>query len=101
MNVGNLYQTKKFYWMLFPTKDIAVHAEYGPNIVAHSAKIADRYSEYWNRNLGCKVSYLNASSIFMLLEQTGTFSKVLSTNGEVGWIIFVGWYRDDIEEVKV
>jgi hypothetical protein len=41
--------------------------------------------------------------MFMLLEQDGKFCKVLSTEGNIGWIIYPeneGWTKGCFEEVK-
>jgi len=98
MNVGKLYQVKKFCWMLFPSKEIAATATAAEATVAAfaAAFAAAYYSEKYN----CYVSYISAKSIFMLLEKDGEFIKILSANGEVGWIYLAELYKDDIEEVN-
>ena len=99
MNVGKLYQAKEFYWMLFPSKDIASVA---PHIAAaveqhHAAWLTAYYSKEYN----CNVSYISPKSIFCFLEQNEKFIKILSTNGELGWIHLSDWWKEDIEEVTV
>ena len=102
MNIGKLYQVKKLCWMLFPSKEIAattsppIHEPSTVASVATATAIAAYYSEKYN----CYVSYISAKSIFMLLEKDGDFIKILSTNGEVGWINLADWCKNDIEEVN-
>ena len=94
MNVGKLYQTKKCYWFLYPSKDKATTPACSPSPNAAEAALdAAYYSEKYN------VSYI-ANSIFMLLEKDGDFIKVLTTNGEVGWIYISDFFKDDIEEMN-
>jgi hypothetical protein len=103
MEIGKLYQTKKIYWFLFPSKDLAATSIVCGN--AYSFPSSDMFSinlgaAYWRKHLNCNVSYISPSSIFMLLEENGNFCKVLSTEGKIGWIYFTECYRRGIEEVK-
>ena len=91
MEVGKLYKTKKYYWFLYPSQDIAEAAT-----PAAEAAVA----VYWSKRLECNVSFIPQKSMFMLLEQSGKFCKVLSTEGMVGWIILALWCKKDIVEVK-
>ena len=75
MNIGKLYQVKNLYWMIYPSKDV---------------------SKYFN----CNVSYISPNSIFVFLEKDEKVIKILSTNGEVGWIYLSDFYKDDIEEIN-
>jgi hypothetical protein len=36
----------------------------------------------------------------VFLEQDGKFCKILSTNGELGWLVLSDWLIEDIEEVN-
>jgi len=96
MEVGKLYKTKKYYWFLYPSQDIA---EAALAAASASAKAAD-VAVYWSKRLECNVSFIPQKSMFMLLEQSGKFCKVLSTEGMVGWIILALWCKKDIVEVK-
>jgi hypothetical protein len=96
MKIGKLYQVKKYFWLLYPSKDIAVAEAPAAGPFAAADAAAAHYGKY----LKCNVSYIEPNSIFCLLEQDGEYIKVLSTNGEVGWIILADWYKDDIEEVN-
>jgi hypothetical protein len=92
MEVGKLYQTNQYYWMLYPSKDTATRT-------ATATTTADDWANYWSKRLDCNVSYIAQNSMFMLLEQTDRFCKVLSTEGKVGWIYLAFWCKDDIVEV--
>jgi hypothetical protein len=111
MNIGKLFQFKKYFWMLYPSKDIvaAVEAllddpetalvrwnELGEISAAYVASL----SAYWSKRFNCNVSHIEPNSIFMLLEQDEKYCKILSTNGELGWIILTDWRKNDIEEVN-
>lgn len=76
MEVGKLYKTKQFYWMLYRSED-------DTNIF--------------------RCTYTDLVSFFLLLEQKDKYCKVLSPEGNVGWIHLADcdWCRNDIEEVKV
>ena len=117
MKIGGLYQLKKYYWFLFPSSDDALDDD---SIVAGVVRTAtaaagaaggrcladadaDNWANYWSEQLNCNVSYVETNSMFVLLEQTERFCKVLSTEGMVGWIIYPeneAWTKNCIEEVK-
>jgi len=96
MNIGKLYQINKYYWLLYPSKDIAAVAAPG---AATAADSADSAAAVYSKRFNCNVSYISSNSIFCLLEQDGKFMKILTTNGEVGWIVLADWCKNDIEEV--
>ncbi len=95
MNIGKLYQFKKYFWFLYPSKEIAV-AAYGDATESDAALFA----YYWSKEFNCNVSYISPNSIFCLLEKDGKLIKVLSTNGELGWIYLADWCKNYIEEVN-
>jgi hypothetical protein len=110
MNVGKLFQVKKYFWLLYPSKDIA-----GAVAVAAVAGGAERCSQAWSKQFNCNVTFVSPNDIFCLLEQDGEYIKVLSTgvsidgklfkvlstNGELGWMIYPeAWTKGCIEEVK-
>jgi hypothetical protein len=128
MNIGKLYQIKKYFWYLYPTNGAATAAARevadgvdprhvgvarvaatAPNTVTAAPDDADDddaayWTDYWSNQLNCDVSYLSPSDIFCLLEKDGTFLKVLTTNGEIGWIIYPKnetWTKGCIEEVTL
>jgi len=102
MEAGKLYQFNRYYWLLYPSRDIAgVAAE--TSMKCGTAAGADNWANYWSEQLNCNVSFIELNSMFMLLEQDGKFCKVLSTEGSMGWIIYPeneAWTKGCIEEVK-
>ena len=113
MEVGKLYSVSQYFWLLYPSKDIAadVAERERPNDAVEAGRTGRgavevlkvavvRAATYWSRRFSCNVSYISPSSIFMLLEENGEYCKVLTTEGMVGWIYFAKWCKDDIEEVK-
>ena len=100
MNIGSLYTVKKYFWLIFPTKEIAAYA-FAVRTLTSGRGEAEAYAEYWSKKFNCNVSYISPNSIFCLLEKDEKYCKILSTNGELGWIILANWYKNDIEEVKV
>ena len=95
MNIGSLYRVKKYFWLLFPTKETAAALA----LATPAAWAADRVA-YYSKRFKCNVSYIESNSVFCLLEKDGIYCKVLTANGEVGWIYLADWCKDDIEEVN-
>ena len=98
LNIGKLYQVKKMYWLLYPSKAFAVASPDRP-----SRRHAECYSQAWSKQYNCKITFVSPNDIFCLLEQDGEYIKVLSTNGEIGWINHPTnepWTKGCIEEVK-
>jgi len=88
MNIGSLYLVKKFSWLLFPTKEVAsTHAQ--------SAVAAA-----WSIELECNVTYFSPDSMIVFLEEDGKFKKVLTSEGLIGWTLFVEGYNHCFEEMK-
>ena len=107
MNIGKLYQIKKHVWYLYPSKDIAALAADTAAEGALAGPPDDATPAYWSDYLSkefkCNISYISENSIFCLLGNNGNLLKVLSANGELGWIIYPQdeeWNKGSIEEVK-
>jgi hypothetical protein len=106
MKIGKLYEIKKEFWMLYPSKDIAAAVVARGGSSAHP--IGPPAAAFYSEHFKCNVSYIAPNGIFCLLEQDEKFIKVLSTNGELGWIILTDqcWFiltdhsTDVIEEVN-
>jgi hypothetical protein len=96
MNIGSLYLVKKWYWLLYPTKEAAAARWASPLVKANAAAEADWYSKRYN----CEVTYFSPDSIVVFLEEDGKLKKVLTSDGLVGWTCFVESYNDCFEEVK-
>ena len=104
MKIGKLYKIEKYFWLLFPSKEIATAAAGGRAVCAttHALNaVAD--AAFWSEQLNCNVPYISPNGIFCLLEQAGKYLKVLTTTGELGWMVHPeneGWTKGTIEEVK-
>ena len=86
MNIGNLYTVKKYFWLLFPTKETA-----GDAVVAATAADAPQavvHAAYWSNRFNCEVTYFSLDSIVVFLEEDGVFKKVLTSDGRIGWTWF-------------
>jgi len=109
MNIGNLFTVKKWFWLIFPTKETAVatataHAA-GALVTATATAqraAAEKGSSYWSNRFNCDVSYFSPDSIVVFLEEDGIYKKFLTTDGKIGWT----WFgegascNDCFEEVK-
>jgi hypothetical protein len=97
MNVGKLYRFKKYFWLIFPSKNIATYAS-SSSMMAMRSITAE--AAYYSKQFNSKVSYIEPNSMFILLEQDGNYHKVLSNNGELGWINLTYLCKNHIEEVN-
>jgi hypothetical protein len=103
MKIGKLYKVNKCTWFLYPTKEragTAVSCLGHVPAAATPGSLWFRNAAYWSEHFKCNVTEINPNSVFFLLEQDAGFLKVLTGNGEVGWICFNKWNKADIEEVK-
>jgi hypothetical protein len=101
MKIGKLYQANEYFWFLYHSKDSA--AALADAAIANgtrSAAAAASSAAYWSKHFNCNVSYVFPNSIFCCLEQDEKFIKILTINGEVGWIRAGKWQLLDIEEVN-
>lgn len=106
MNVGKLYKFNKYYWLLYPSKETArvsfiAYPSATGTMVSSAEEVSD-WVAYFNNKLNCNVSYVSPNSIFCFLEKEYEYCKLLTTNGELGWIIYpedAEWTKDCIEEV--
>ena len=101
MNIGSLYRVKKFYWLLFPTKEIATDAAAAAELAAaYAADAAVGYADYWSIQFNCEVTCFSPDSIVVFLENDGELKKVLTSEGRIGWTWFIESYNECFEEVK-
>ena len=115
-----------FRSLLYPTKDIAAEAVELPLLVAVATHLlplddvgssagtaatrtgpdAALLAAIASRHFNCNVSFVSPNDIFCLidLEEDGKYLKVLTTTGELGWIIYDEdqglWAKGSIEEVN-
>ena len=97
MNIGSLYTVKKYFWLLFPTKEIATDA--APTVAAGSASSVIA-AAYWSKQYNCEVTYFSPESFIVFLQEDGKLKKVLTSDGRIGWTWFDEDYISYFEEVK-
>jgi len=100
MNIGSLYQTTRYCPLLFPSKESSIAAVEGGPAPAAVLTVPAWVAAHWSKRLDCNISYISSNNMFMLLEQTDNFCKILSAEGNVGWIVVHVWYKKYIVEVK-
>jgi len=81
--VNSLYQIKLNFWYLFPSlgEGSVPYPCFGPSIKECTVVL-----KFWEENLKYKISYLSPKTIFSPLEIDGKYIKIISTNGDIGWI---------------
>ena len=105
MNIGKLYQIKQYFWMLYPSRDIAVDIQrptHGSDPDAEGVRSVTQAAAYWSQHFDCNTSYLSPETIFFPVEVNGNYVKVISTEG-IGWMVYPdneSWTKGCIEEVK-
>lgn len=90
MEIGNLYRAKCLYWVLYSSED-EIDITYLVVTEGHDS------ARYWSKK--CKASYIPPNSFFVLLEKKQKYCKVLSHEGNIGWIYLAEWCKNDIEEL--
>lgn len=104
MNIGSLYQVKKYFWMLFPTKEIistvVEDVEDARNAVSVHALGAADYAAWYSRKYNCNVTWFRPESPVVCLEEDGDYKKVLTSKGLIGWTWVDENYNECFEEVK-
>jgi len=110
MNIGNLYTVKKYFWLLFPTKETAAaigtrlvevifHLDANAATAGALVVVADA-AAWYSKRYNCEVTYFPLDSIVVFLEEDGKLKKVLTSEGLIGWTWFDESYNDCFEEVK-
>ena len=102
MNIGSLYQVKKRFWLLFPTKETADLDGFD-----HASGYADNENAAWfwcaalySRKYNCNVSWFSPESFVVFLEEDGKLKKFLTSEGLIGWTQVNKAWLGCFEEVK-
>jgi hypothetical protein len=98
MKIGKFYKAKELYWMLYPSQDKAKAAY--PLAAAYRATTATVDAYHYSKQFNCNVSFIEPNNIFCLLEKNRKYCKVLTSKGELAWIMLADWCKDDIMESK-
>ena len=92
MKIGRLYNVKKFFWLLFPSKEIA-----DTRSVTCRLCIIPTSLDWFGKH---EITYFSPDSIVVFLEEDGEFKKFLTSEGLIGWTWIDESYNDCFEEVK-
>ena len=92
---GKFYNVKKYYWIFYPSKEVAgrvrsPYRDYPP----------DTDVNFWSRHLKRKIIFLSPGTIITPLEVGYTYFKVISTDGDIGWIIIDKLHTKYFVEIK-
>jgi hypothetical protein len=101
MKVGSLYEIKQYFWLLYPSRNVAADDPYMTPL--SDASLAVQEAAWVSDKLKSNVSYIPEGSLFVLLEQKGEYCKVLSAEGAIGWMVFEEdqrWFKESIAEAK-
>jgi hypothetical protein len=117
MNIGKLYQIKKWFWFLYPSKEtpnyintVNLSSAAGSLSISidrerarRAANMADVafFSYCWTKVVNENISYIEPNCMFVLLEQDQQYGKILTANGELGWIVLNDWCIADMDIVEV
>jgi hypothetical protein len=114
MKIKSLYQVKKYYFPLFPSKENANHVATivertktldkigGLNLIrfpTDDMHVAQTGVTFWSQG-GDNITYFCPDSCVLLIEEDGKYKKILTSDGLVGWTFFDEKYNDCFEEMK-
>ena len=99
---------KKYFWVLFPTKEIVASADAGVLSISKLCRLgfisnnenAAHYTARYSRMYNCNVTWFSPESFVFCLEEDGKFKKVLTSEGLIGWTWFGERYNEYFEEIK-
>ena len=96
VKVGKFYKVKDSPLFLYSTKDAAL-------LTIYDGMTMDDGRILWSRQYKTHISVLVKNSAFRILEKDQNCLKIVTNNGEVGWVISPyneAWKKSWIEEVK-
>lgn len=91
LKTGHLYKINKFFWLLYPTKEVALAVEVAMDSSAaavDSAFSAVMWSSHLSTKLSCNISFLNEGDSPLVVKVSGRQVKVINQEGLAGWINF-------------
>lgn len=91
MIIGELYLVKSYFWLMFPSLEIVTDNKELLANISLSYSGATKYANHYSNRLNCKINVVSQNDVFILLKiqeyKNSTIIKVLSTKGELGWLI--------------
>lgn len=82
MEVGKLYKVSGGFFFVYPSCNLS----YTGAQITRSSEEAIRISSWYSRAYDCNVTYISPDEYFVLLQIDGFQYRILSGNGEMGWI---------------
>jgi hypothetical protein len=94
MEIGKLYELKRLYWFLYQTREDMQDLYISCELSSSDAKRTCQEFDIYNT----KISFLDPDSLVLCIEKDPStdvtdFYKVLTSNGEIGWIMVHEWGR--------
>jgi len=94
MEIGKLYDLKRFYWFLYQKMEDSHDLCMSCEISSFEAKRVCQ--DFYTYNT--QVSFLDPDSLVLCIEKgkftrTTEFYKVLTCKGEIGWVMIHEWGR--------
>ena len=99
MQLGKMYLVKQHFWLLYPTKELAVGSPSRASPVWGNAPEAYQNAKWLSERYHCNVPVVEKNTCFVFFEQDNYYFKVLNSNGNVGWICCLA-FSDYFELVK-
>lgn len=94
---GKLYEVKRLYWLLYPTKETAEQTA----CAWCDETTADEVAGFWGCSLSCRVSYIRTETYVSVVSQEGSLVHIISPEG-CGWIYApakYAWINECFEEL--
>ena len=91
--VGDLYETREWFWLVYPTKSVAARGAWP--VARGLARTARGVSAQQSKLLNCRVTYVEPGAGFMVLSVDGEYLEVLFPE-QMGWINVPGWAKKNI-----
>lgn len=92
MEIGRLYKTKNYFWLVSPSKAIAYELRRIPfaGACVCASSTATYLATAWSKKYNCEIVYFSPDSYILLLEEDGNLKKILTSDGRIGWILVYG-----------
>jgi hypothetical protein len=106
LQIGKFYKCKESF-MVFPSRETIASVfnnldDFLAEPIPGSSALIESAAAHWGKQLKCNVSIIEKGCVFMALEQSGKFCKIISSQGKVGWIFFPNktWAFNSIETLE-
>lgn len=101
MKIGSLYLAKSWYWLLFPSKEVAFITSLKLHCLDASA--VDRnpvqHADYYGKIYNCEIVVFSPNEYIVILEEDENFKKILTLEGKIGWIWFGEYWNVFFDQI--